>query len=211
METLVQPFTPRSSVSEEAEGLRISIPSKWSCRLVFLAVWLTFWTIGGMSAAHSLQRHFNLFLCFWLVGWTAGEVAVTYAILYAIAGSEVISANSETLTCRTQIFGFGWQDHTWCVRCAISAFNPRAVSERAVEQAGSRSTTARKPSGFGADLDEAEAVALIGRIRQRCPIADTSVQEQRKPGSGSPDSLETPILRGKIEVPICPIFNAERP
>jgi len=81
IETLVQPSETRSSVSEEAEGVRISIPSKWSGVIVFLGVWLTFWTIGGVSAARSLQRHFNLFLCFWLAGWTVGELAVTYAIL----------------------------------------------------------------------------------------------------------------------------------
>jgi len=177
MEILVQPFTPRSSVSEEADGLRISIPSKWSAVVVFLGVWLTFWTIGGASAARSLQRHFNLFLCFWLAGWTAGELAVTYAILYVIGGSEVISANSETLTCRTQIFGLGWARSYLVREMRNLRFQPASGAGRSRRASRIAFDYGAKTVGFGADLDEAEAVALISRIRQRCPIADTSGQK----------------------------------
>jgi hypothetical protein len=182
METFVQPSAARSSVSEEAEGVRISIPSKWSGVIVFLGVWLTFWTIGGMAAARSLQRHFNLFLCFWLVGWTVGELAVTYAILWVIAGQEVISANSETLTCRTQIFGLGWARSYLVREMRNLRFQPASGVGKSRRASRIAFDYGAKTVGFGADLDEAEAVALIGRIRQRCPIAETS--SVQKSGTG---------------------------
>ena len=178
IETLVQPSETRSSVSEEAEGVRISIPSKWSAIIVFLGVWLTFWTIGGVSAARSLQRHFNLFLCFWLVGWTVGELAVTYAILYVIGGKEVIFANSETLTCKTQIFGLGLAKSYVVREMRNLRFQPATGAGKSRRASRIAFDYGAKTITFGADLDEVEAVALIGRIRQRCPIADTSsVQE----------------------------------
>jgi hypothetical protein len=174
METLVQPSEPRSSVSEEAEGVRISIPSKWSTVVVFLGVWLTFWTIGGVSAARSLQRHFNLFLCFWLAGWTVGELAVTYAILYVIGGKEVILANSETLTCKRQIFGLGLAKSYVVREMRNLRFQPATGAGKSRRASRIAFDYGVKTITFGADLDEAEAVALIGRIRQRCPSADTS-------------------------------------
>lgn len=178
METLVQPSEPRSNVSEEAEGVRISIPSKWSAIIVFLGVWLTFWTIGGMSAARSLQRHFNLFLCFWLVGWMVGELAVTYAILYVIGGKEVIFANSETLRCKTQIFGLGLAKSYVVREMRNLRFQPATGAGKSRRASRIAFDYGAKTITFGADLDEVEAVALIARIRQRCPIADTSsVQE----------------------------------
>jgi hypothetical protein len=107
MPTLVQSLSPRSIVSAETAGLRILIPSKRSGAVLFLLIWICFWTVGGATAIRSLRQHFNFFLCSWLMGWALGELAVSYAILYMLAGREVILANSETLTCRTEIFGLG--------------------------------------------------------------------------------------------------------
>lgn len=83
-------------------------------------------------------------------------------------------ANSETLRCKTQIFGLGLAK-SYIVRemrnlrfqPATGAGKSRRASRIAFDYGANTIT-------FGADLEEAEAVALIGRIQQRCPIAGTS-------------------------------------
>ena len=127
-----------------------------------------------IGEARSLQRHFNLFLCFWLAGWTVGELAVTYAILYVIGGKEVILANSETLTCKRQIFGLGLAKSYVVREMRNLRFQPATGAGKSRRASRIAFDYGVKTITFGADLDEAEAVALIGRIRQRCPIADTS-------------------------------------
>lgn len=179
MEILVQPSRPRSSVTDEAEGVRISIPSKWSWVILFFAVWISLWTIGGISAARSLQRHFSLFLCFWLAGWTFGEFAVMYAILYAIGGREVIFASSGTLTCRTEIFGVGLAKSYQVREMRNLRFQPEAGVGKSHRASRIAFDYGAKTVTFGADLDEAEATALIDRIRQRCAITETSSPQER--------------------------------
>jgi hypothetical protein len=146
--------------------------------MVFFAVWLSFWTVAGISAAHSLQRHFSLFLCFWLVGWASGELAVTYVILYAIAGREVIVANSETLTCRTEIFGFGLAKSYLVREMRNLRFQPESGVGKGRRASRIAFDYGAKTVTFGADLDEAEAAELIGRIRLRCAIAETATPQQ---------------------------------
>lgn len=175
MTTVVQPGLPRCTVSEDLGGLRIVIPSKWNWSVLFLLVWISFWTWGGIFAVRGLLRHFNLFLCIWLIAWLFGELSAGYAILYAIGGREVVVANSETLTWRKQIFGLG------LAKCYLV----REMRNLRFQRAGSASNR-RIPSrivfdygagtvGFAADLDESEAEQLISRIRQRCaiPVAST--------------------------------------
>jgi hypothetical protein len=178
MTTLVQPARPCSSVSEDMGGLRITIPSKWSWAIVFLAAWLCGWTFGGISAARSLQRHFNFFLCFWLVGWTFGELAVSYAILYTIGGREVVLANSETLTKRTEIFGLGLAKSYRVSEMRNLRFQPEAGTGKGRRASRIAFDYGAKTIGFGADIDEAEAAELISRIRQRCTFVEaTALQE----------------------------------
>jgi len=178
MLNLAQPFPTRATVSEQVDGLRISIPSKWSWSLLFPAAWLCGWTVGGVAAGLSLFRRFSFFVCFWLVGWAVGEVVVGYMILYALGGREIIVANSETLTCRKQIFGLGWARSYRVVEMrnlrfqrAESASNRRIPSRIAFDYGAGT-------VGFAADLDETEAAQLLSRIRQRCAIPEASAPQQ---------------------------------
>lgn len=178
MPTLVEPSPPRSTVSEDVEGLRICIPSKWSWAILFFAAWLCMWTVGGITTGLSLFRRFNLFICFWMIGWAFGEVVVTYIVLYAMGGREVILANSETVAIRTEIFRLGLAK-SYLVRemrnlrfqAAAGAGKGRIASRIAFDY-GAKTVT------FGADIDEPEAIELIGRIRQRCGIVEASAQQE---------------------------------
>ncbi len=180
MPTVVEPAALRSSVTEDIGGLRICIPSKWSWAILFFAAWLCGWTVGGVTAGLTLFRHFNLFLCFWLIGWAVGEVVVTYIVLYAIGGREVILVNSETVTIRTEIFRLGLaksyrvpEMRNLRFQAAAGVGKGRTASRIAFDY-GAKTVT------FGADIDEPEATELISRIRQRCGIVEVSAAQ----GSG---------------------------
>ena len=172
MPTLVQPLSSRATVSEEIAGMRIVVPGRWNANSLFVAFWLCGWTFGGIAAIRSLLHYFNPFLCFWMLGWAFGEYFAAYTVLYAVGGRQVIIASSETLTCRTEVFGLGW-GKSYLVR-EIKNLRFQSTPGTGRGQLASRISFdyGRQTIRFGAGLQEAEATELIGRIRQRCAIAD---------------------------------------
>ena len=166
----VQPFPMRSEVSHLGGDLQISVPPKRSWVILFYLVWISFWTFAGVQAWRSLIQHFTFFMCLWLMGWVLGELWAAYAILYMVGGREIIQANAETLTCRTQLFGLGWSK-TYLVRemrdlrfqPAMSAGRNRRPSRIAFDYGA-------KTVGFAKEVDEPEAAELIKRIRQRSGV-----------------------------------------
>jgi hypothetical protein len=174
----VQPSAPRSTVSEDLEGLRISIPAKWSWALLFPAAWLCAWTVGGITAGLSLFRHFNLFILFWMFGWAFGEIVVGYTVLYAIGGREIILVSADTVTCRRQIFRLGVTQSYRASEMRNLRFQPDASSGKTRIASRIAFDYGDKVFGFGTGLEESEASELINRIQQRCAIAAT------KPDSG---------------------------
>lgn len=178
MTTVVQPGLPRCTVSEDLGGLRIVIPSKWNWGVLFLLVWISFWTFGGIFAVRGLLRHFNLFLCIWLVAWLFGELSAAYAILYAIGGREVVVANSETLTKRIEIFGLGLAKSYLVREIRNLRFQPAAGAGKGRTPNRIAFDYGTGTVGFAADLDETEAAQLISRIRQRCAIPEASAPQQ---------------------------------
>src|ERR1700722_14708662 len=109
MATVVQPFVSRSTVSEDVEGLRISIPAQRSWAILFMLGWLGAWTAGGIAAGTSLFHRFNFFILFWMLAWAFGEVLVGYTVLYAIGGRQTVLSKFEALTIKPQIFGLDGQ------------------------------------------------------------------------------------------------------
>jgi hypothetical protein len=168
-------------------------------------------TVAGVSAARSLQHDFNLFLCFWLVGWFLGELAASCAILYMLGGREVVLANSERLSCTTEIFGLGFAKSYLVREMRDSRFQPASGVGKGRRASRIAFDYGANTIPFGADIEEAEATELISRIRQRLPSSKLRQRQRLGSSSGSPGSHGTRISRVKIEVPIWPIFNAERP
>jgi hypothetical protein len=174
MPTFVQSALWRATISEETEGLRISIPSKRSWGGLFLAAWLCGWTVAGVSAARSLQHHFNVFLCFWLAGWFLGELAVSGAILYMLGGREVVRANAERLSCTTEICGLGFAKSYLVREMRDLRFQPASGVGKGRRASRMAFDFRAKTIPFGADIEEAEASELISRIRQRCAIVEAA-------------------------------------
>jgi hypothetical protein len=77
--------------------------------LVFLAVWLTGWTIGGIAAFTQLVAGgwgVRLFMLLWLCGWAFGEGAVVLAIAWQLRGRELLVVTPEHLEVRKEIGSF---------------------------------------------------------------------------------------------------------
>ena len=174
MPLLMQPSGSRSTVSEDLEALRISIPSNWSWALLFPTVWLCGWTFGGIVAGLSLFRHFSFFISVWMIGWAVGETVVGYMVLYAIGGREVIVVNADTFTRRIQIFGLGVTKSYRAVQMCNLRYQPDASSGKTRVPSRIAFDYGDKVFGFGGGLGEQEALELINRIQQRCAVPVTA-------------------------------------
>ena len=58
--------------------------------LLFLGVWLTIWTIGGIAAVYRIAQDFDLFLVFWLFGWAVGWLFAASMVAWQINGRETL-------------------------------------------------------------------------------------------------------------------------
>jgi hypothetical protein len=141
--------------------------------ILFLLVWLTGWTYGGAQAGRSLINHFTLFMAVWMMAWAFGVLWVSYAILYAIGGREIILANSETLTRTTKLFGLG-RSKSYLVReMRDLRFQPETGGGRSRRTSRIAFDYGAKTVGFAQEIEEAEAAELINRIKQRSNITQT--------------------------------------
>jgi hypothetical protein len=169
-------FRPRTTVWDEADGVRISFPPKRDWSILFLVVWLAFWTFSGMHSWRTRINHFDLFTAVWLFG----ELWASYVVLDSVGGSEIILVNSETLTRTRKIFGLGLS-RTYQVREMGNLRFQRGLSRQPSRIAfdyGARTIS------FGAYTGEAEACELINKIRQRCAIAGPSAKQGSGGGFG---------------------------
>jgi hypothetical protein len=181
----VEPQSPRFTVECTTEGLRAVVPARrnWFV-LLFLCTWLVGWVFGEVAVTCQLlspsEGTPQLFLLAWLVGWTLGGAFALTAVLWQLAGKEVISVNAATMLLRVEAFGLGWS----------RAYKASEVKNlRATEYASNPFTNqaAWLPpligSGFGpvafdygartfrlgAAFDEAEAKLLVERLVTRLP------------------------------------------
>jgi hypothetical protein len=79
--------------------------------LLFLLAWLGGWLMGEVSVSKQLLNSADktpaAFLSFWLVGWTIGGVLAAGAVLWQLAGREVLTLDSSSLLHRVEAFGIG--------------------------------------------------------------------------------------------------------
>jgi len=181
----IEPLLPRFSVDAGPDGLRAVIPARrnWFVML-FLVAWLGGWAFGEVSAANELFRGEGKapigFLAFWLVGWTIGGAFAFAAVVWQLAGREVITVNSASLSHRIEAFGIGHR----------RSFRTTEVRNlRATEYSANPFTNQRSwfppllGSGYGPvafdygartirvapSLEEAEAKMLVQQLSSRFP------------------------------------------
>ncbi len=98
----VAPPKPSFTVEPTTAGLAVTMPATriWFV-LPFMFVWVTMWSIGGITAVSELLRpgdHDRAFLAFWLVGWLFGELFAVAIILWQVNGRELLLVSSTSLT-----------------------------------------------------------------------------------------------------------------
>lgn len=102
MDGYVEPRSARRRIEsvDGVERIRIPMRRNWFV-MIFLAFWLTGWTVGGIAAMTALFTHFEPFLVVWLCGWAAGWGFAASTILFQICGAETISAHGGDLEVRS--------------------------------------------------------------------------------------------------------------
>jgi hypothetical protein len=109
---LIAPASARYTVESTVDGIRISIPARRNWFIIlFLIAWLGGWFFGEVSAATELlnprDKTPSGFLAFWLLGWTLGGAFCIAAVLWQLAGREILTVNPSWLIHRVEVFGFG--------------------------------------------------------------------------------------------------------
>jgi len=77
--------------------------------LVFLAVWLTCWTVGGMAAIVALPTMDwgeRAFVLLWLCGWVFGECFAVVVIAWQLFGRELLIVTPEQIEVRKEVGRF---------------------------------------------------------------------------------------------------------
>lgn len=181
----VEPQLPRFTVEPTPEGLRAVVPARknWFV-ILFLCAWLVGWVFGEVTAIRQLlspsDNSPHLFTLAWLAGWTLGGSCALAAVLWQLAGREVISVSATTLMHRIEAFGLGWS----------RAYKTSEVKGLRATDYSSNPFTNQAAwfppltgSGFGpvafdygartlrvaAALEEAEAKLLVERLATRLP------------------------------------------
>lgn len=86
-----EPRPPRFQKELVPGGYEFVIPARrnWFV-LIFLIVWLTGWTFGGVMAMVSLITEREPFLAVWLIFWAVGWFFAAMQILFMLTGAEYI-------------------------------------------------------------------------------------------------------------------------
>jgi hypothetical protein len=154
--------------------------------LLFLCLWLTMWSAGFSQGAHIVFKGTDqvapLFMGVWLTGWTIGGLAALSTILWQLVGKEHITADHDGIAYRVAIFGIGRTrsyglhaiGNLRAVDFAISAFHNQntlrapffgTVTGPIAFDYGAKTVR------IGASLDEAEARSLVTRLREQLPAS----------------------------------------
>jgi hypothetical protein len=182
---MIEPSTPRATISEDGGGLRITIPARrhWFL-IIFLAAWLCGWLVGEISVPirlfdPELGWREKLFTAAWTLMWTVGGCLFIYVWLWNISGREVVLIDGVSLTIRrhTRVFTRSQSFDLTEVRDLRAA--PVATSFGwGLQSAGDFWGLSgghivfdygAKTYRFGGGVDEAEARQLVSVIKDRYP------------------------------------------
>jgi hypothetical protein len=95
-----RPSKGRAVITDTVGGIEIVIPAKrnWFI-IIFMCAWLGGWFFGETTALASLSSGSgNLFLLFWVIGWTVGGIFAVRAVIWLLAGREIITIQHGQLT-----------------------------------------------------------------------------------------------------------------
>lgn len=196
------PINRVTITDDEVGGFRVTIPARPNVPLIlFLSLWLCGWLIGeilvplgalgGIMMARDngdrVQGFVALFL--WFPFWTVGGLLMLLALLWNIAGREVITLSDATL-CTKRALGTYQRSRSYDLagirnmRFAPLVYNPFSMSgswQYQFQMLGVAGGSVAFDHGgktyrFGNALPETESLRLIATIKQRFKIADDCVE-----------------------------------
>jgi hypothetical protein len=180
----VQP--PRFTVETVDGSEQINIPPQRSVFIgLFLAVWLTGWTIGGVAAFVAFLKTQQPFLALWLCGWVAGEAFVALTLLWMFTGGESVRLIGKDLEIGAHVLGWdrrkvyqGSQIRNLSSSAPANFYNGRWQGRLPILFANTSGSFKFDYGGrtiyVGPGLDEAEGRMIVERLRARLPASATT-------------------------------------
>jgi hypothetical protein len=171
----------RSTAVDRTGGIEIHIKAPrhlWT--LVFLPIWLAFWTFGGFAAIRQFVSDPTSrgFLGIWLIAWLVAELLASYVWLWMAFGKEIIAVWQGALSLKRDIGGWGRAKLLRLHECrnlrASGSFgSPFSFSESLRFWGVSGGTIAVDHQGrvirFGIGLEETEAQAVVRELAPYFP------------------------------------------
>jgi len=97
----------RSTARGTTTGLEISVPAKLHLSVfVFLLVWLVLWAVTEFFQLRTVLTRPAVSPAFFLIVWTLGGALGLYIQLWMIAGREIVTLKSGSLTIKYALFGW---------------------------------------------------------------------------------------------------------
>lgn len=151
--------------------------------LLFLPVWLTLWTFGGVAAISQVMHEFNLFICLWLCGWAAGWVFAASTIAWMLTGSETVRVVGHDLEVGLQIGP--WKRGKLYQGAQIRELKPAPSNPfsrftlggpfmRQTQGGAVQFNYGARTVRLAAGLDEAEGRMIVERLRKSLPATATA-------------------------------------
>jgi hypothetical protein len=176
---------PRFRSEVTPQGLPIVIPARrnWLI-LLFLIAWLGGWIMGEGTVSKQLLNSTDktpvAFLSLWLVGWTIGGTLAVGAVLWQLAGREILTIDSLSLLYRVEVFGIGRSrsfraadvKNVRSTEYAFSSFMSQRTLFPPIVGAGYGPVAfdyGARTFRIAPSLDEAEARILVGEMTSRLP------------------------------------------
>jgi hypothetical protein len=148
--------------------------------LLFLPVWLTLWTVGGIVAFAQVIQEFSLFLCLWLCGWALGWIFAASTVAWMLMGSETIRVVGQDLevgveigpwTRRKLYQGGQIKDLRAAPTNPFSSFQLNSPFMRQMQFGAVQFTYGARTVRLAAGLDEAEGKLIVERLKKSLPFS----------------------------------------
>ena len=166
----------------DGAGARIRIPArKFVFAMLFLPVWLTGWTAGGIAAIYQVLTNFSAFLVLWLTFWAVAWVVAASTLAWMAFGSETLRVAGDDLEVAHHLFGWSRRkiyrgQEVRRLRVAAQAPWPFRFQWHMPLLMGDRMGAVKFDYGartihVAGGLDEAEGRAVVERLAARLPRA----------------------------------------
>jgi hypothetical protein len=152
--------------------------------MLFLMVWLSGWTFGGIAAMTSLTKNFQPFLVIWLGGWALGWVFAGAALGWMLSGAEIVRVIGSDLEIAYRLFGFtrrklfrgsDIRDLSAYSTPVFGRYNQMSLPFFSANKSGCfKFSYGARTVYAGSGLDESEGRLIVDRLRKRLPATATN-------------------------------------